>query len=236
MDAFAALLPSFLGPWDLAALAVFFACLPGMTWLVDHSSDERPSTSRLMAHYRRRWMQEVPTRPNRIVDSSLLVALRNGAAFFASGAMIAIGGAAALLGQTERLERVARDIAGGLGGSEIVWEVKLLFILVLLVSAFLKFVWSHRLFGYCAILLGAMPERGSPEEMAAAVERASLLNIAAGRNFNRGLRTVYFTLAALAWFIGPLALIVATLVTAAEIYRREFRSKSREALLEGWEP
>lgn len=47
---------------------------------------------------------------------------------------------------------------------------------------------------------------------------------------------VYFALAALAWFLGPAALMAASLLTAAMIYRREFRSDSRRALLDGWEP
>ncbi|HSF94496.1 MAG TPA: DUF599 domain-containing protein [Thermohalobaculum sp.] len=240
MDQIADLLPRFLGPWDLAALAVFFGCLIGMTRLVEHSPENRPSTSQMMAFYRRRWMNEVPNRSNRVVDTQLLVALRNGSAFFASGTMIAIGGIAALLGQTERLVDVAEDFTGDFaltpGASQIEWEAKLLFLLALMVAAFLKFVWSHRLFGYCAILMGATPENGGAEETAAAVERAAQLNISAGRAFNRGLRVVYFGLAGLAWFLGPLALALGSLLTAAVIYRREFRSDSRKALLAGWKP
>lgn len=230
------LLPRFLSPWDLAALAVFFGCLFGMTWLIEHSSDSRPSTNRLMAYYRRRWMREVPYRSNRVLDSTLLITLRNGSAFFASGTMIAIGGIAALLGQADRLVTVAEDFAGDLGADQVAWEAKLLFILLLVVSAFLNFVWSHRLFGYCAILLGAVAETGPEEESLAAADRAAALNISAGRSFNRGLRTVYFALAALAWFLGPGALAIATVVVTAVLYRREFHSRSRAALLAGWKP
>jgi uncharacterized membrane protein len=240
MDLATRLMPPFPGIWDIAALAIFFGCMLGMTRLIEHSCDARPSTSRMMAYYRRRWMQEVPSRANRVVDTSLLVALRNGASFFASGAMIAIGGIAALLGQTERLVDVVGDFAGGFAGgasaSQTDWEAKLLFLLILMVGAFLKFVWSHRLFGYCAILMGATPENGGAEETAAAVERAALLNISAGRSFNRGLKMVYFALAALAWFLGPAAFAAASLLTAGMIHRREFRSDSRRALLDGWKP
>jgi uncharacterized membrane protein len=236
MEHLADLMPGLIGAGDIAALAVFFGCLLGMTRLIEHCSDTRPSTSRLMANYRRRWMEEVPTRSNRIVDAALLVTLRNGTAFFASGSIIAIGGIAALLGQTERLLDVATDFAGefssGMVADQAVWEAKLLFVAVLMVNAFLKFVWSHRLFGYCAILMGATPENGSAAEIAAMVERSAQLQISAGRSFNRGLRTTYFSLAALAWFLGPVALAAATTVTTLMLYRREFRSDSRRALLE----
>lgn len=235
MERLTELMPNLIGAGDVAALVVFFGCLLGMTRLIEHSTDDRPSTSRLMANYRRRWMEEMPSRSNRMVDAALLVTLRNGTAYFASGAIIAIGGIAALLGQTERLLDVATDFAGefssDIGTNQAAWEAKLIFIAFLMVNAFLKFVWSHRLFGYCAILMGATPESGDPGKIAAMVERSAQVQISAGRSFNRGLRMTYFSLAALAWFLGPVPLAIATLVTTLMLYRREFWSDSRRALL-----
>ena len=145
--------------------------------------------------------------------------------------MLAIGGLAALLGQTETLLGVAQNIVADIEATERIWEIKLIFLLVMMVIAFLNFVWSHRIFGYCAVLLGAMPEGGAEAEIDTAVERAARLNISAGRSFNRGLRGVYFMLAGLAWFLGPEALIAASFFTAAVICRREFLSETRRALL-----
>jgi uncharacterized membrane protein len=218
---------------DLAAIGVFFASTLLMRWLIEHAPESRPSTSQLMAAYRRAWMAEVPKRENRIVDATLVASLRNGAAFFASGTMIAIGGIFAALGQAETIMAVASDLTGGIENRAEVWEMKLIFILFLVVNAFLAFVWSHRLFGYCAVLIGAIPEAGEVEETRVAVERAASLNITAARSFNRGLRGTYYAIAALALFFGPVALGVAALVTSAIIYRREFLSESRRALMAG---
>lgn len=229
-------LPAFLGVWDLAALILFFAVVMGLRRAIEHCPASRPSTSHLMERFRRDWMRESPNRVNRMVDASLLVSQRTGASFFASGAMIAIGGLAALLGQADRLVDVAQDIVGELDTGRIAWEVKLVFLMVLTVDAFLKFVWSHRVFGYCAVLLGAIPENGAPDEVDIAVERAARLNISAGRSFNRGLRSVYFILAAMAWFLGPAAFMGAVLFTAAIIYRREFLSSTRDALVQAPAP
>lgn len=233
MNLYPGSLPIFLTAGDLVALAVFFGCAVLLTWMIERSSAVRPSTAQLMAEYRRKWMQQVPRRENRIVDASLLGSLRNGSAFFASGSMIAIGGVFAALGQTERIVAVASDLAADMETRAEVWEMKLMFLLILMVSTFLRFVWAHRLFGYCAVLVGAMPERGEAEETRLAVERAASISISAARSFNRGLRGMYFGLAALAWFLGPYALAAASLVTAAMIYRREFLSESRKALLTG---
>ena len=219
-------------PMDAVALLVFAALWFGMTWAIERARPDRPSTAQIMARYRMRWMERMLERDPRILDGGLLQQLRSGAAFFASGCMIAIGGAAALLGQADQVVSLARDIsADQLGITRTGSEIKILFLLLLLASAFLRFVWSHRLFGYCAILMGAVGKDASEAENRLIAKQAGLLNISAGKSFNRGLRQLYFCLAALAWFLGPEAFLAASLATAAVLYRREFRSDSRRALL-----
>jgi uncharacterized membrane protein len=233
LPALVAQLPRLFGPLDFAALGLFLAVSVLMTSLIEHPPRRRPSVSRLMEEHRRGWMETFSTREMRIFDANLVSTLRSGTAFFASTCLIAIGGVAALLGQTERILGVVRDLGGEAGeAATAVWEAKLLVLAVLLVNAFLKFVWSHRLFGYVAVLMGAMPLPGT----AADVERAASIQNAAARNFNRGLRAVYFTLAALAWFLGPVPFMAAVALTALMLARREFFSVSRAALMEGRAP
>lgn len=215
---------------DAFALGIFFLCLHGMTYLIERSNVARPSMSRLMAQYRTAWMEVLASRELRIVDASLLAILHRGAGFFASASMIAIGGLAALLWQTDRLVDLAEDFSEDAKIEPAVWEVKILFVLCLMVVAFLKFVWANRLFGYCAVLIGAVPQDGPDEPRKVAASRAAKINITAGRSFNRGLRIVYFSLAALAWFLGPEALAAASVAMTAMLFRREFRSASRQAL------
>jgi len=230
LPALAERLPRLFGPLDLAALAVFALVSLAMTLAIESAALPRPSTSRLMEGYRRRWMEELAGREARIFDATLLTTLRGGAGFFASASLVMIGAVAAVLGQAERLLGVVRDLAAVEADILPVWEAKLLVLLILLVNAFLKFVWSHRLFGYCAVLMGAMPAPGA-EGSGPAVDRAAQLNRSAARSFNRGLRALYFALAALAWFLGALPFIAATLLTAVMLARREFFSESRRALL-----
>lgn len=105
-------------------------------------------------------------------------------------------------------------------------------VVAVLVVAFLKFVWSHRLFGYCAVVLAAVPNDPSHPDAARYAEKSAKLNTYAARSFNRGLRAMYFALAALAWLLGAWAMIAATLMTLAVLYRREFNSQSRAALVD----
>ena len=216
-------------PLDFAAVALLFS-----GWILIGLRIEMPgqktSVSVLMAQYRRDWMEQMLTRDPRIFDSQILGILRQGTAFFASACMIAIGGALALIGNAERLAGVANDLTLE-DDPAFVWEIKLMVIVLLVVNAFLKFVWSHRLFGYCAVIMAAVPN--DPNESAARPRavKAAELNITGAKSYNRGLRSIYFAMAATAWLLGALPLIIASVFTLAVLWRREFASRSREALL-----
>jgi len=189
------------------------------------------SVSVLMDDFRRDWMHQMVTREPRMFDIQLISNLRQGATFFASASMIAIGGGLALIGNTERLAGLANDLTLA-DAPAIVWEVKILLILLFLSNAFLKFVWAHRLFGYCAVLMASVPNDPCVPLALPRAGQAAELSITGGRSFNRAMRSVYFALATAAWLLGPVPLILAAVMTAAMLYRREFASHSRRVLLQ----
>ena len=227
-------LSHFIAPfdvWDGVALALLLLGWPIIGLWVEHEGTRR-STHSLIADYRSRWMQEMLQRDNRILDGQILATLRQGAAFFTSASMIGIGGSIALIGQAGTLQSLAADLSVELSAPKVVWETKLMLVVAILASAFLKFVWSHRLFGYCAVLLAAVPVDPQHKDAQRYAEKTAKLNTYAARSFNRGLRAMYFALAALAWLLGSWAMISATLLTLAVLYRREFSSQSRAALID----
>ena len=116
--------------------------------------------------------------------------------------------------------------------AEVVWEIKLFLTLLLVTNAFLKFVWAHRLFGYCAILMAAVPNAPEDPQCLPMSRKAGEVNITAARSYNRGLRAIYFSIASIAWLISPVALMAATIITFGVLLRREFLSKSRALLLD----
>ena len=178
------------------------------------------------------WMEEMSRRDVRITDTAIMGGLQNGTAFFASTALIAIGGAATLLRATDDVLRVFSDLPFGLVATRGLWEAKVLGLVVIYGYAFFKFSWSYRLFNYAAILLGATPSAKSPdaEARARAARRAGLMNIEAANHFTRGQRAFFFSFAYLGWFISPLVLIVTTAGIFGIILRRQFYSKARAAL------
>ncbi|MDB6176171.1 DUF599 domain-containing protein [Paracoccus sp. Z330] len=223
-------LPLALDIADIAAVLLLFVIWLGIGWITENPPQSRQSVSVLMKRYRREWMLQFLTRDPRIFDGNILSTLRDGTAFFASACMIATGGILALVSDTDQLRGIARELELE-RGTAILWELKLLVAMFFVVNAFLKFAWSHRLFGYCAIMMAAVPNEVDDPCARERAMQAAELNITAARSFNAGLRSVYFALAALAWLAGPYPLIGATAVVLFVTWRREFASTSRQVIL-----
>ena len=221
---------SHFGTLDGIAVALLVLAWVVIGRLTEHPPKGKPSVTMLMIQYRRDWMRQFVTRQPRIFDATIVDSLRQGTAFFASATMITIGGGLALIGNTERLLGLAQDLSLDAPPS-VVWEMKILAALLFVTNAFLNFVWSHRLFGYCSIVMASVPnDADDPGALPRALQAAEI-NISAAKNFNRGLRSVYFAIGTLAWLLGPVALMVATAVTFYVIWQREFASHSRRVLM-----
>ena len=136
----------------------------------------------------------------------------------------------ALIGNAATLQGLALDLTIGVDASHL--RIKLFVVLALMANALLKFVWSHRLFGYCAIMMAAVPNDFADPMAAPRARQAAEINITAARSFNRGLNSIYFALAALGWLISPEVLMLTTLLTGGVLLRREFASQSRLVMLE----
>lgn len=217
---------------DAVGLGLLIFGWLGCTYVIENAPKKHPSMSQMMAEFRREWMVQFVTRDPRIFDSQIIANLRQGTAFFASACMIAIGGCFALLGNAERLGGVTEDLTFD-SKPLILLEIKPVVLILLAANAFLKFVWAHRLFGYCAVLMAAVPnDPNDPKSLPMAMQAAEI-NIKAARGYNRGLRSIYFGIASSAWLLGAGALVVASLAALAVVLRREFASDSRKVLLHG---
>lgn len=214
---------------DLIAFAGLILAWLATGWFTEHPPANRPSVSVLMNDYRRDWMRQFVTREPRIFDATVVDSLRQGTAFFASASMIAIGGGVALLGNAAVVKGLAAQLS--LHEDAVGIELKLILMLTFLANALLKFIWSNRLFGYCSIMMAAVPNDPADPHGYHRAAQAAEVNITAARSFNRGLRAIYFALAALGWLAGPVALMIATAFTAGVLVRREFASVSREVIL-----
>jgi uncharacterized membrane protein len=222
-----AMLP--LTPLDWLALAIFVACWIGYAAVVDRVPAIRDrSVIAAMDQHRRRWMRAVPDRENRIADISIIGNLMTSTSFLANTSIFILGALVAMLGSPELGSRIFGAVPfAEVPQDNVAWEVRIFLLILIFVRAFFELTWALRQFNYCSICVGGLPT-GADGQPAAAIA-AEVANRAA-RHFNSGLRAYYFGLAALAWILHPVALIVASLLVLRELHRREFRSVVRDAL------
>ncbi|MCJ2082900.1 DUF599 domain-containing protein [Methylobacterium sp. J-090] len=219
---------------DFAALCFFLAAWGGYGMAVSRMRGRRTSLSQIMNRQREIWAQQLIHRDNRVVDTTINASLQNGTAFFASTSLIALGGVLTLSRSGDDVLTLFGALPFGAVATRTTWEIKVAGLAVVFIYAFFKFSWAYRLFNYGAILLGAVPPKGSSASMAAmqrAAGRAAAMNIAAGSHFARGQRAFFFALAYLGWFVSPVLLFVTTTAVVCVMWRRQFSSKIRAALL-----
>ena len=221
-------------PIDLIALAWFVGAWVGYALLVEWLPVGRNGLSAHMDRYREVWIRRMLRREARMVDMQIMAALQNGTAFFASTSLIAIGGTLSLLRSTGDILTVMGALPFGVATSRAQWEAKTIGLVIIFTYAFFKFAWSYRLYNYVAILLGAMPfsaECDTPEAERHIQTTARMFK-SAGRHFNRGQRGFFLALGYLGWFAGPYVLMISTAAVIAVLWRRQFASESRKAVME----
>ncbi|MBI3436364.1 MAG: DUF599 domain-containing protein [Proteobacteria bacterium] len=218
--------------FDLIALIFFFGAWSIYALTMEWTAHGRAGLNSRMNNYRTAWMQRMLERDMRMVDAQIMASLQNGAAFFASTSLIAIGGALTILRSSEEFLTVASSLPFGIVVTRVQWDAKAIGLAVILVYAFFKFAWAYRLFNYVAILLGATPPHTQKDTPQAArhVRRTAEMFASAGRHFNRGQRAFFFALGYLGWFVGPWALLATTMAIVAVMYYRQFASDSRHAV------
>lgn len=219
---------------DVAAFLFFIVAWVSYAAFSARHGRNVPSLHTSMDGYRRTWMVRMIERDNRMVDVNIMRNLTRSSQFFASTTMLVLGALIALLGYVQQALDVVSGLPFTVKGTQRVIELKILLLVVIFVYAFFKFSWGIRQLGFCSILVGAAPKqpKDDPEQYAPQINRLARITSSAGVNFNNGLRAYYFALAALAWFLHPWLMMIATAWVVYVLYRREFRSKTLRALIE----
>jgi len=216
-------------PWyDWAAVLWFFVAWTGYATFAKRRAAQKPSILASTNRIRWEWMLQTTKREVRVVDGVVVQNLSTSPSFFASTTILIIGGLLALLSTTEKATELVRDLPFAARTTTLVFDLKLLLLLMVFIYAFFRFTWSMRQYTFGALLIGAAPE---PHEFDAGVmpreafaDRAGGVMAMAAETFNDGLRAYYMSFAAIAWFFSPLAFAVGTAMVVYVLYQREFHS------------
>ena len=216
---------------DLAAVLVFMLCWFGYGWFAQRHASGRSSLLTVMNPMRERWFEQTLQRENRIVDSSLLANLMHSATFFSSTTVLVLGGLLALFGSVEKSADLFENLPFAQRSSQQLLEAKVVLLILLFVYALIKFTWSVRQFNFVTILIGSLSPKDqvTDADRSAATRAAGILKLA-GENFGQGMRSYYFAVAVLMWFVQPLFFIAATAIVTLMLYRMEFHSRTIDVL------
>ncbi|MFN7010902.1 MAG: DUF599 domain-containing protein [Allorhizobium sp.] len=226
---------------DYLALFLFAFLWFAFAWITGQGRIfSRTSLTQAMAERRRQWIVNSLGRDLKMIDTQILSGLQNGTAFFASTSILAIGGCFALLGQTDQVDSVLKDLPFVVESGRSTFELKVFVLTAIFGYSFFKFGWSYRLFNYCTILFGTLPmaeeARRDPQGAARAAELTIRMNIIAAGHFNSGLRALFMSIGYLGWFASPYVFMATSLTVFVVLLRRQFFSEARLALIETTPP
>lgn len=225
-------MPSDISVSDIIAVLIFLLSWFSINWISNHyKSKDKNTLYSLAKAYRYQWMHNLLEHDNRISDVALVGHLMRSSSFFASTSLLVIASVIAVFGVVDETMKVIDDLPLAIHVSAEFWKIKLLLIILIFIFVFFKLVWSIRQYNYTVIMIGAAPSvfDNDKQKHSYANTLGTVIN-RASRHYIDGMRGFEYALAALAWFIHPIVFIAATLLVTRVIYRREFSSRTLQAM------
>ena len=226
-------MPTDISIVDIFAFLFFFFAWFTISKLSSRYNYSKDKTSLYLTNrsVRNQWMLRLLHRENKMPDVALIGHLMRSVSFFASTSLLVLASLITVFGVVEDVIQVTYDIPFAQHVSPAFFKLKLLLIVVIFIFVFFKLVWCIRQYNATIFMIGAAPEHTSPEEDKNfyAENLGTVIN-RAGRHFIDGMRGYEYAMAALAWFVHPYLFIISTILVTLVTYRREFASKTMEAM------
>lgn len=220
-----------IGWLNIAAIVWFLLLWVGYTRFA-HYKAKRSATSisKIMGVLRKRWMSQLIERDVLIPDAALIANLESNVTFLASTSILVIAALLTALASTEKIHSVLIDIPFYIESTVFLLHLKIMVLILIYTYAFFTFSWSMRQYGFASVVIGGAPllkqiDDKTEEEIAQFVRASSKVIDLAAHAYNYGLRSYYFSLSALVWFVNVWLFFVASTLVVVVLYMREFHSR-----------
>lgn len=209
---------------DWVALLWFLFCWLGYSHYVN---THEKSLMTIMARWRDRWAMAMLKRDNRIMDSQVIMGLSGVVTFFCSTSLFITAGLFAAIATSEKIVALLNQLSFVITTEVKVVELKLALMTVIFIYAFFKFAWSMMQHSYSAVILASVSNNTTDnnEENETVARLMSRLSTLGAQHFNDGVRSYYFALSVISWFIHPMVFILVISWVILVLYRRDFYSK-----------
>lgn len=226
----------FQDPWNWAAFSLFLTLWTGYTFYAKKAARYRECLAALLYAYRMDWVANMARRENRITDVALQSNLSYFVNFLATTTILAIAGVLTAVFSADHFVTFLSSYRFIAPTNMEEVQFKLLVLALIFIFAFFKFTWSMRQHTFYSIMIGALPHIKN-EQLSKQEEELILMAVKvsdrASHEFNYGLRSYYYALAVLTWFISPWLFMLASATVITVLYLREFRSKTLSYLIRG---
>ncbi len=223
---------NYLGFLDIVAVTFCIASWVAYTYYATFQSDTY-NLVKAMHRYRLQWIKHAIKREDRSIDVRIITSLMQTTTILSLIAIIAVVSIVALMGYSPRAIILLKQLPFVSTVTVNAWFMKSAVLMIFFIFSFFKLTWVIRQLAYACVLIVAAPaykEGGeSIEELKRQtkyVTKTATIISNASRHFNTAIRSYYFGLAALSWYISPVLFILATLCVLSVLYRREFMSKT----------
>lgn len=223
-----------IGWQNWAGLLWFLFCWISYSKFAKYMAKRTASLSSVMHVHRINWMRRMLNRDVRVGDAALLANIERNANFFASSCVLVLAGLLTAITAAQQIQDMVSRVSFATPDNLVATELKVAVMICVFIYAFFMFTWSMRQFGFAAVLMGAAPFPNDTSVTAAerrsfAIFGAKVID-EASHSYNYGLRSFYFSLALLFWFVNVWAFMVAGAFVVGILYEREFLSSSLKSL------
>jgi len=221
---------------NIIALLWFLATWLGYSYFVDYKKGSTYTLVKIMHKYRLQWMKHMLKRSDRLNDIHIIGNFLRSTTFFASTSILVVAGLIAVMGASDKAFPALEQIPFAEQTTLSMWILKTTLLLVIFIYSFFKFTWVLRQYKYALVLIVAAPQyhdgdsKDQIRKSTHYVSKTATMLTNAARHFNMGIRSYYFGLAALGWYISPEVLILTSTIVVLVIYRREFMSRTLQLL------
>lgn len=222
-----------------AAFFWFCFCWISYTLYARYRARNKDSLSALLYRYRIEWIKDLMRRDNRISDLTLLGSLMQMVNFLATTTIFVTAGLITVLYSAENVVDLLSNHEFVIRTTQEQVQFKILILVIIFIYAFFRLTWAMRQHTFCSILIGSAPHVSpgrdfTEHELKFATHLAKISDRAA-QEFNFGLRSYYFALSLMTWFLSPWLLIPACTCVVLILFMREFRSKTLSFLVKSRE-
>jgi uncharacterized membrane protein len=219
---------------SLGCFIWFIICWAGYTKFARSQAKKTHCIASVLHRHRITWMRQLLYRDHLIADTALLASLERQVSFFASTTILILAALLTLLSTSEQLYLTLTDLPNAYPSSLHETQARLVVMIAIFIYAFFTFTWSMRQYAFCSVLLGAFPKatRGTPitQQQENHVVYVAKIVDHAGHSYNYGLRSYYFAMSTLAWFIHPAIFVIGSGLVVAILYKREFHSNTLKVM------